>query len=172
MPHIYGQWVQVLVKVTFYDRIKHAIMPYNSNKYSGLDFFIRSQTAAISCMGLSLALTYPFDLIHTRISADFTPATRQRIYTSTFQCFNRTNIEEGRFGTFKGMEFAIFAAVFRSMVHLPVYDSVKWATNKSGLDNNPDSMPGSFMQRIGASLITGLFLSTILYPIDTFKRCS
>lgn len=171
MPHIYGQWSQVLIKVAFYDRIKHAVMPYNSSKYSGLDFFIRSQTAALSCMALTLALTYPFDLIHTRTCADSTPLTRQRIYQSTFQCFNRTNIEEGRFGTYKGMEFAIVAACIRAMVQLPVYDAIKWATTKTGLDSQ-QSMPGSFMQRIGASLCTGSLLAILLYPLDTFKRCS
>lgn len=53
---------------------------------------------------------------------------------------------------------------------MPVYDMVKWATNKSGMTN--DTTIGSFMQRIGASLISGLALATILYPFDTFKRNS
>ena len=87
MPHIYKQWIQVIIKVAFYDRIKHAIMPYSSTKYSGLDFFIRSQSAAIMCMGLTTALTYPFDTLHTRLASDVTPMTRKRIYSSTFQCF-------------------------------------------------------------------------------------
>mmetsp|Transcript_7298 Transcript_7298/g.10276 ORF Transcript_7298/g.10276 Transcript_7298/m.10276 type:complete len:149 (+) Transcript_7298:281-727(+) len=115
MPQIYGQWVQVLLKVAFYDRIKHLIMPYSQSRYSGLDYFIRSQIAAISCMTLSLGLTYPFDVLHTRLSADSTPSSRPRIYESTFQCFNRTNIEEGRLGLYKGVEFAAAAAVIRAM---------------------------------------------------------
>ena len=84
MPHIYKQWAQVLLKVSFYDRIKHALMPYSPSKYSGLDFIIRAQAAAVCCMGLTMVFTYPLDLIHTRLSADFTPASRQRIYSSTF----------------------------------------------------------------------------------------
>jgi len=111
-------------------------MPYNSGKYSGIDLFFRSQFAAIGCMGLTLAFTYPLDLLHTRLSADMTPMSRQRIYQSTFQCFNRTNVEEGRFGTYKGMEFAIAAGLIRAMLQMPVYEMVKWGTNATGVNSN------------------------------------
>lgn len=157
------------MKVTFYDRIKHTFMPYNTNKYSGLDFFIRAQTAAVCCMALSTVFTYPLDLIHTRTTADFTPANRARIYESTFQCFNRTNIEEGRLGLYKGVEFALFAAMVRAVFQLPVYDMVKWSSNKAGLDN-PDGALGTFSQRLGAAFVSGTLLSCLLYPLDTFKR--
>lgn len=170
MPHVYKQWMQTLVKVAFYDRIKHTLMPYSPNKYSGLDYFIRAQCAAIMCMGVSTIFTYPFDTLHTRLSADMTPPERQRIYTSTFQCFNRTNIDEGRFGCYKGIEFAIAASIVRAVFQMPVYDMVKWMADKSGASQ--DGMVGSFTQRIGASLISGLTLATILYPFDTFKRNS
>jgi len=146
-------------------------MPYRNTKYTGLDLFIRSQSAAIMCMGLTTALTYPFDTLHTRLVSDSTPLTRKRTYSSTFQCFNRTNIEEGRFGCFKGLEFAVSAAVIRAMLHMPVYDMVKWSVNKTGMDG-PDSPTGTFMQRMGASLISGTLLACILYPLDTFKRNS
>lgn len=59
-------------------------MPYSANKYSGLDYFIRAQCSAIACMGISTVFTYPFDTLHTRLSADMTPLNRQRLYASTF----------------------------------------------------------------------------------------
>ncbi len=158
----------MLIKVAFYDRIKNALMPYNSSKYSGLDYFIRAQTAAVLCMSISTIFTYPFDLLHTRITADVTPKSRQRVYSSTFQCFNRTNLDEGRFGCYKGVEFAIAAAIVRSMFQLPIYDMVKMTAEKIGMDK--DGTVGSFTQRIGASFVSGLALATILYPFDTFKR--
>ena len=139
MPQIYGQWVQVILKVAFYDKFKHYMMPYDRSKYGGLDYFIRSQVAAASCMGLSLAFTYPFDLLHTRLTADCTPTGRQRIYSSTFQCFNRTNLEEGRWGCYKGFEFAISAALIRAMFQLPVYDLVKYASSQVGFDADNQS---------------------------------
>ena len=79
MPHIYKQWVQVFAKVTFYDRFKQYIMPYSPSKYSGFDYFIRTQMAAACWMGVTTLMTYPFDLMHTRIAADCTPATRARV---------------------------------------------------------------------------------------------
>lgn len=171
MPHIYRQWAQVFIKITFYDRFKQAMMPYSPSKYSGVDFFIRTQSAAICCMGITTALTYQFDLLHTRLTADCTPLSRTRIYSSTFQCFNRTNIEEGRLGLFKGVEFAVASAVIRAMLQMPIYDMVKWSANKVGCDNM-DTTVGSFTQRVGASLVSGMLLSCFLYPLDTFKRNS
>jgi len=91
------------MKVVFYDRVKNFMMPLNPAKYNGLDFFIRSQIAAICCMSLTLAATYPLDMLHTRMAADSTPNSRSRVYSSTFQCFNRTNLDEGRYGLYKGI---------------------------------------------------------------------
>ena len=42
MPHVYKQWMQIFWKVAFYDRIKHASMPYSPSKYSTMDYFIRA----------------------------------------------------------------------------------------------------------------------------------
>merc|ERR1712156_613528 len=61
----------------------------------------------------------------------------------------------------------------RAMFQLPVYDFVKRMSASSGLDAAVDSgSAGTFMQRIGASMCSGLILGGILYPLDTFKRCS
>ena len=119
------------------------IMPYNASKYSGIDYFFRSQAAALCCMGVTTLFAYPFDLLHTRLAADCTPASRQRIYSSTFQCFNRTNIEEGRWGMYRGLDFALFSAAIRAALQLPVYDLVKKGANQAGIYNT-DSQLGQF----------------------------
>ena len=54
---------------------------------------------------------------------------------------------------------------------MPVYDMVKWLSSAAGTDSR-DTLVGNFSQRIGASMVSGLLLSCILYPFDTFKRCS
>ena len=105
----------MVLKVTFFDRFKHFMMPNNPSKYTGLDYFFRAQMAGLGCAAIAMGFTYPLDLLHTRLSADFTPSNRPRIYESTFQCFNRTNIEEGRLGLFKGIEFAATGAFFRAI---------------------------------------------------------
>lgn len=38
-----------------------------------------------------------------------------RLYTTTFDCFNRTNIEEGRWGNYKGADVAIVQSLLRSL---------------------------------------------------------
>lgn len=53
-----------------YDRIKHAYMPHDSSKYAGIDFYWRLFAASSMIMGLTAALTYPFDVIHTRLASD------------------------------------------------------------------------------------------------------
>ena len=73
-------------------------------------------------MGLTTFLTYPFDLFHTRITADLTKKGKPRLFKTTFDVFNRTHIDEGRRGLFKGVEAAIFSSLLRGAIVLPLYD--------------------------------------------------
>lgn len=95
MPNIYRSLVAIQLKVYLYDKIKNSFMPYDNNKYKGFDYFWRSAVSGGICMGLASLLVYPFDLIHTRVSADLTKKGRPRLFTTTFDCFNRTHIDEG-----------------------------------------------------------------------------
>ena len=72
-------------------------------------------------------------------------------------------------GLYKGIEFALMGGLIRSMLQLPIYDMVKWSANKAGADNL-DTQLGQFTQKVGASFISAMLLSVILYPFDTFKR--
>jgi hypothetical protein len=67
-------------------------------------------------MGLTLVLSYPLELIHTRTCADMSKKGTARLFTTTFDCFNRTNLDEGRWGTFKGADAAVVAAVARGIL--------------------------------------------------------
>lgn len=62
----------MMLKVFFYDKIKNSFMPYETNKYKGLDYFWRAALSATICMGATTLFTYPFDTIHTRIATDIT----------------------------------------------------------------------------------------------------
>ena len=77
-------------------------------------------------MGITAMLTYPFDLINTRLSSDMTKSGQPRLFKTTFDCFNRTNIDEGfRKGVYKGIEICMVSSFIRSLLTLPVYDLVK-----------------------------------------------
>ena len=70
--NIYRTWAQMGLKIFLYDKVKNSFMPYDTKKYKGFDYFWRTATAASICMGITTLLTYPLDLIHTRIACDIT----------------------------------------------------------------------------------------------------
>lgn len=101
------------------------MMPYDLNKYKGLDYYWRAAFAGICSMSATILLTYPLDLIHTRLSADITKRGQPRLYITTFECFNRTNLDETRKGLYKGMGVMIFGSLLRGALALPLYDFIK-----------------------------------------------
>ena len=102
MPDVYKSTSQVLLKVCFYDKVKHAFMPYSPSKYNGLDYYWRTATSATICMAMAFMFTYPLDLIHTRMTSDMTKRGEPRLFTTTFDCFNRTHLDEKFKGAYKG----------------------------------------------------------------------
>lgn len=107
-----------------FDKIKNWVMPYEPRKYKGFDYFWRTAAAASMSMALTTVVTYPLDVIHTRITCDLSKNQSQRLYTTTFDCFNRTNLDEGRRGLFKGVELALLSGILRTTLTLPIYDLV------------------------------------------------
>ena len=90
------------LRVFFYDKIKLSFMPYDTHKYKGFDYYWRAAGAFSVCTLFTTLIVYPFDLVHTRISTDMTQRGQQRLFQTTFDCFNRTHLDEGRSGLFKG----------------------------------------------------------------------
>lgn len=105
MANMYRNSSLILLRFTLFDRIKHYYAPLHPSQYADgtLDKWWRQLGAAVSIVGLSTAIVYPLDLIHTRISTELTPKTERRQYHTTFDCFNRTHVDEGfKTGLFKG----------------------------------------------------------------------
>ena len=97
---------------------------------------------------------------------DMGATSKKRLYINCFQCMSRTTIDEGRYALYKGAEFAAASALVRAILGLPVYEFVK-SLEGSYISDGPLS---DFYKRIGASMLSGMLLSTILYPLDTIKR--
>jgi solute carrier family 25 (adenine nucleotide translocator) protein 4/5/6/31 len=163
--NLYKTWSQMMLKMLFYDKIKNYLMPYSAHKYTGIDFFWRAAASGTACMALTTLLTYPFDLIHTRICSDLTKRGQPRLFRTTFDCFNRTNIDEGRNGLYKGAQISLITGILRGALTLPVYDAFK-----KYQPQNKDSFLGNFWYKLGPSVITSLLLSLVLYPLDTVKK--
>lgn len=156
--------MQLCMRVFLYDKIKNSFMPYDSHKYKGFDYFWRAASSFALITGLTTLVVYPFDLVHTRMSADITSKGQQRLFTTTFDCFNRTHLDEGRAGLYKGYQLAILSSVLRASLTLPVYDTMRTTLPTDGWLAN-------FSQRLGASFASSMAMSLLLYPLDTMKRC-
>lgn len=72
------------LKLIMYDKFKHYFLPYDSSKYSNLQYYIRTTCASLCSMTFTFCLSYPFDTIHTRATADLSKDGRGRNYNSTF----------------------------------------------------------------------------------------
>lgn len=68
--NIYRNLMLIGLNVTVYDKIKNAYMPLEQSRYTGLDYYWRFFASAAMTCGVTAALVYPLDLIHTRISSD------------------------------------------------------------------------------------------------------
>lgn len=146
-------------------------MPYgDESKYTGLDYYWRVFGSFSTIVGITAGLTYPLDLIHTRLVTDMSKKGTQRLFTTTFDCFNRTNIDEGfRAGLYKGYDVAMAGAVIRAGMTLPLYDVVR--SDKVQAVMNSNGMLSNFNAKIGVSLLSSLIMSFLIYPLDTAKRC-
>ena len=139
-------------------------MPYDSNKYSSLQYFFRTVCASLCSMTFAFCFTYPFDVIHTRAAADLSPNGAMRMYPSTFQCFNLTHIDEGTYSLYKGAGFAITSSMLRACLTIPVYEL--FSRFKTGQESHLER----FWSRVGLSMVSGTLISVLIYPLDTLKR--
>jgi hypothetical protein len=70
--NLYKTWMQMLLRIFLYDKVKLSFMPYDTHKYKGFDYYFRAAGAFSICTLFTTLFVYPFDLVHTRISADMT----------------------------------------------------------------------------------------------------
>ena len=123
--NIYKNLGLITLRVSIYDRIKNAYMPYDQSRYTGLEYYGRFFGSSLMTVGVTALFTYPLDLIHTRISSDLTKKGEQRLFSNTFDCFNRTGLDEGNKALYKGVEVAAVASAVRCMLTLPMLDTLR-----------------------------------------------
>ena len=144
-------------------------MPLEPNKYQGgFDYWSRVLSQASSIITLSTLITYPLDVIHTRMTTDMTPKGQQKLYTTTFDCFNRTNIDEGRGGLYKGWQVSAASSGLRASTTLFMMDFVR---NNVRSSDSYNSNVNNLIDKVGVSMFSSLIISLALYPFDTVKRC-
>lgn len=165
--NIYRNLALITLRVGLYDKIKQGYFPHDPSKYSGIDYYWRAVAQSAMIIGVTTAFTYPLDLIHTRMVIDMSSKGQPRTFTTTFDCFNRTNIDEGlKTGVYKGWKISAVSSVVRSAITLPMLDLMRAKAN-----TKEDNYMSRFTDKIGIAMIASVATSLLLYPIDTMKRC-
>lgn len=124
--NLYRHFILISMNVSIFDRVKQKYMPQDPSRYQGLDFLWRYCASTGMLMGITAGLVYPLDLIHTRLTSDMTIRGDKRLYATTFDCFNRTNIDEGfRAGVYKGVEISMVSSALRAGMALPLYSVLR-----------------------------------------------
>ena len=100
------------------------------------------------------SITYPIDLIRTRIMQDSKMIGKE---ISMFKCFKQTIKNEGIVSLYKGFKPAILTSPIYIGLQLSSYQYFK---NQSNILSNPFIAGG----------LAGLFSQTIMYPGDTIKK--
>ena len=119
-------------------------------------------------IGVTALFTYPLDLIHTRISSDITKKNEQRLFSTTFDCFNRTGLDEGNKALYKGVEVAATASAIRCMATLPLLDMLR-SQKSSSFDFGIPQLK-NFNEKMGIAFFSSFIMSLFLYPFDTVKK--
>lgn len=101
----------MLINIGLYDKFKKYFLPLGDANYQGFDQLARRMIAGGFCGLFTISVTYPFDLIRTRIAADMSAKGDLRLYRTTFDCFNHATIEHGYRGLFKGYMFASLSMI-------------------------------------------------------------
>ena len=70
MSNVYRNMVLITLQATVYDKIKHMYLPMSRTGYSDFSYYFRLFASASCLMGLTCILTYPLDLINTRLASD------------------------------------------------------------------------------------------------------
>lgn len=84
MSLIYLTLWKMFTNIGFYDKFKHRLMPAGDSKYTGINNYWRRAVAALGSASVTIALTYPFELFFTRITADMSTKKQPRLYKTTF----------------------------------------------------------------------------------------
>jgi hypothetical protein len=133
------------------------------------------------------AVSYPLDVVRTRLTVDMTNGTTTNggRYTSMSTCLKRIVAEEGWRALYRGVSLSLISSVPYATVALTSYDNlkgryeraaVKAAETGSGSQGSSDVSTADRLlgkhrkHSIMAGSISFTFASAMVYPIDTLRR--
>ena len=113
---------------------------------------------------ITVPLTYPLDLIHTRMSGDIS-SYGQKNYKSIFSTIVHSLATEGNYSPYRGLLFMGLSTPIYYTTLLFLYDYLTNAKNKA--------IPGinGLTNKFGIGAMTGALGGLVVYPLDTVRRC-
>eukprot|EP00033_Pygsuia_biforma_P001551 GCRY01001750.1.p1 GENE.GCRY01001750.1~~GCRY01001750.1.p1 ORF type:complete len:372 (-),score=104.59 GCRY01001750.1:386-1501(-) len=146
------------IKFTAFELYKEKLFPEGVHQYHGVDLFARKLASGGLAGFSTMALTYPLDVVRTRLSAD-----RVGVENSIAKCFRRIWTVEGFAGLYRGIGVSLCGIVPTVAISLTTYEELK------KLHPAPTSVVFVPCQLLTGAT-AGVLAQTLLYPVDTVRR--
>mmetsp|Transcript_7816 Transcript_7816/g.12503 ORF Transcript_7816/g.12503 Transcript_7816/m.12503 type:complete len:324 (-) Transcript_7816:137-1108(-) len=149
------------VQFAIYKQLQVVLRPDDKKKEGHVTVFGRKVVCGSLAGGIATAVSYPFDIIRTRLSAQGEP----KVYRGMRSALKATLSERNGSwrGLFQGLNPAIIQIVPSAALSLAFYDSIKAIMVRDGQE-------ASDIDNLTAGAISGLLSKAIVYPLDLVKR--
>jgi len=127
---------------------------------------IRKLACSLTCGGLTLLLTYPFDLARTRLSLEFGRMKSERTFKKCFQAMSETRARDGFKGLYRGF-------LLSNLINVPytiqLYTFMSLLVQVGSAQNGKGAMWQRSLEAAGIANIAGLLAMVVIYPMDTIR---
>eukprot|EP00124_Ichthyophonus_hoferi_P002882 Ihof_evm2s219 gene=Ihof_evmTU2s219 len=154
------------VQFMAYENYKKIFVPPEDN-----NLFIAQRLLAGALAGMtSVCMTYPLDLVRTRLSAQREVANRK--YTGIFNCLCTVVREEGGIKSgclYRGIGASIMGITPYVALNFSVYEMLKIYGSRF-LSNENVNVELPVFYRLGCGALAGVIAQTFIYPLDLVRR--
>uniref|UniRef100_A0A383VTZ2 ADP,ATP carrier protein n=1 Tax=Tetradesmus obliquus TaxID=3088 RepID=A0A383VTZ2_TETOB len=129
---------------------------------------VQEKMAAGAATGILRTLMfYPLDFSRTRLTADTTPAGRQRPFAGVASCLRHAWHQRGLRAWYQGMGMSLPGVVVYTSISFTAYDSLKQQLPADKASKEQWWYP---FAKIGCGAAAGIAAQTASYPLDTLRR--
>ena len=119
---------------------------------------------------LTTTVTYPWDIIHTRLAASPSLKGEKPAFRGAFHCYRLIFREEGFFKVWKGYCVTLAALVPNVAITFALYDVFRGIIINAKKTKSDDSAFVQLLSNGGAGSLAGIIANLVTYPLDTVKR--
>lgn len=115
---------------------------------------------------ITITLSYPIDILQTRLATDLSRRGQERAYSNFFNGIKKIIRTEGLKSTYKGYWITILGAVPHTALSFAGYDFIKSRI----ANDHSESNAVLAVRMFGAGAIASFFAQMVTYPFDTIRR--